>query len=69
MIVKGIPGLDSPSQDHSLETLKVPFAPFSRPLAYTFTPGRNFEPLIISESYSGYRHAIAKRILGLDSPP
>ena len=68
VIVKWIPGLDSPSRHRSLETLNVPFASFSRPLSYTFTPGQNFAPLSISWSYSGYRHAIAKWIPGLDSP-
>ena len=68
-IVKRIPRLDSPPQDHSLETLNVPFEPFSRSLIHTFTLGRIFESLTLSMNYSGYRHAIVKRRPGLDSPP
>ena len=60
-IGKRLPGLDSPSRDHSLETLNVSFAPVSRLPSYTFTPGRNFGPLTISWNYLGYRHAIVKR--------
>ena len=64
----GIPPLDSPYREHSFEPLNVPLAPFSRSLLHTFTLWRNFEPLTFLDSYSGYRHAIIKRIPGLDSP-
>jgi len=67
-MVKRIPGLDPPHREHSLEPLNVLFAPFSRSLLYTFTLGRNFEPLTISHDYFGYRHAIDKWIPALDSP-
>ena len=68
VIIKQIPGLDSPYREHSIELLNVPFAPFSRFLLYTFTLWRNFEPLTFLDNYSGYRHVIIKRIPGLDSP-
>ena len=37
-IVKLIPGLDSPYQEHSFGPSNAQFAPFSRLLLYTFRP-------------------------------
>jgi len=63
-----LPELDSPHRERSFEPLNVLFALFSRALIHTFTLGWNFGPLTISPDYLGYRHAIVKRIPGLDSP-
>jgi len=61
-------GLDSPHQRQSLQSLNVPFAPFSKPFPYTSTLGGNFDCLTIAPDYLGYRHAIIKQLPGLDSP-
>jgi len=66
-ITKLILGLDSPHERHPLQSSNVPFAPFSNLFLYTFTLGGNFDCLTISPDYLGYRHAITKRIPGIDS--
>jgi len=67
-IAKGILPLDFPHWEHSSGLLNVLFAPFSRSLLHTFRLEPNFQHLNISGDYLGYRHAITKRILPLDSP-
>jgi len=68
LIGKWIPGLDSPHPERSFEPLNIPFAPFPIFIPYTFTSGRTFEPLSISDACLCWRYEIAKRIPGLDSP-
>jgi len=68
VIIKRIPGLESPHPEYTLEPLNPLFALISMPPIHTFTLGQNFEPLAILYSNLGYSHPCIQRIPAYDSP-
>ena len=69
-LAKRIPPLDSPRQEHSFESLNVPFRTTSSSLTSLFycTIVAKYSTARLISYIFGYRHAIAKWIPPLDSP-